>query len=375
MAKLGERDHPMRMYLRWWLVPVFASCMTVVSPMAAGADQSQANKGALEFEPERMLAVEAYQFGVAEVPFKVRNTGSKSVRILEITPRRGSGGGSADPPVLGPGETGRVLLRRQITNLGVRYYGFRVTTDEANDPKYPLRAYIFGQSAYTPDLPRIFIDNARTGRVTATRLTVTSYETDVLDLKAVLEKPAWVDIAVVKRGEGESPQELVLEVRIHADTPKGLNQGSMHLLTTVKGQPDLVIPIAARVFDTVSATPIPATMKPAHVGDIRELEITYRALDDKALTLEKVVDDTGVLVLRHTQCGAQCVKVTGTYATSAPGEVGGEISARFVGRAEKLDVGWDILVVPKGAVLNDLGVLGDKPLNIDGDAAPAGGKP
>lgn len=352
-----------------------ASLALLAMTVAAGAETPVKPKGALEFTAESPLAVEAYQFTTVEVPFKVRNTGKKPVKILDITPRRGSGRGSAEPAVLAPGASGRVVLRRQITELGVRHYGFRVRTDESAAPNYPLRAYIFGQSAYTPDLPIFAIDNARFGHVTATRITVTSYESDVLDLKAVLEKPEWVDISVIARGEGESRQELVLEARIRANTPRGLNQGSIHLMTTVGKQPDLVIPIVARVFDGVSATPIPATMKPAHVGDVRELEITYRALDGKALSLEKVTDSTGALTLKSSPCGAQCVKVVGTYLTTAPGEVGGKITARFTGRSEPLDVGWDVLVVPKGAVIRDLGVLGEEPVNVDGDAQPNGGKP
>lgn len=354
------------------IATIAASLALLVAAVAANAAPAVKTKGSLEFTPDNALAAEAYQFGTVELPFKVRNTGSKPVRILEITPRRGSGQGTAEPNVLAPGETGRVLLRRQIVDLGVRHYGFRVRTDEAIDPNYSLRAYIFGQSAYTPDVPVIVVDNARFGHVSPVRITVSSYEADVLDLKAILEKPDWVDIAAVPRVSGESTQELVLEARIRANTPRGLNKGSVHLLTTVANQPDLVIPVVARVFDTVSATPIPATMKPAHVGDVREVEVVYRALDGKALTLEKVEESTGALKLKTSSCGSQCVKVVATYLTTAPGEVGGKITARFEGRVDRLEIGWDVLVLPKGAVIRDLGVIGDEPANIDGDASPTG---
>lgn len=353
-------------------VGLFVSA-TVVGATAAAADKPANDKPAarpsLVFEPERSLATEGFLFTTVDIPYRVRNTATYPIRIIEIAPKRGAGGGKAEPELLEPGATGRVILHRQITALGVRRNSFRVRTDDPSQKDYPVRPYVFGMSAYTPDLPSVFFEVVRHGRTTAKRITVSSYETAQLDLKAVIESPQWIEVKGVPREEGESNQDLVLEVRILAGAPVGLLKGDVHLLTTASAQKDLVIPVQARVFDKISVSQMPATFKPAFVGESRTVELEYRSLDGKALELDKVTDTTGALHLTGKACGADCVKVVAEYRTDKPGEFGGTIKAGFRQHNETMDVRWDILVVPKGSTLRDLGTLGDDSdaVDIDGD--------
>ena len=339
--------------------------MLVLFPMSmpvlgsdGDADTMAPATPSLVFEAERQRATEGFLFTTVEIPFRVRNEASHPVRILEIAPRRGAGRGSAEPEVLQPGASGRVILRRQITELGVREHSFRVRTDDRKQKDYPLKASILGMSAYTPDLPSAHFDVVRKGRTTAQRITISSYETPRLDLKSVLESPPWAEVVAVPRAEGVSSQDLEIEVRVLSSAPKGLLKGSAHLLTTATAQPDLVVPVQARVFESISVGPMPATFKPAHVGETRKLELEYRSLDGKSLELDKVTDSTGALHLVARPCGANCVKVVAEYATTRVGEFGGTIHARFLRRDETMEVGWDILVVKDSATLMDLGTLG-----------------
>lgn len=326
----------------------------------------------LVFEAEQAGAVEGFLFTTVEIPFRVRNTGEQPVRVLEVMPRRGAGRGVADPEVLAPGASGRVILRRQVTELGFRQYAFRVRTDDAENPDYPLSARVFGMSAYTPDLPGIAFDVARKGQVTAQRIAITSYETTTLELRSVLESPPWLEVRVVPRGEGESAQDLVLEARLLASAPPGLLSGSVHLLTNVAAQPDLVLPVHARVFDTVSVTPMPATLKPARTGETRRIELEYRSLDGKALVLESVADSTRTLRLEPRVCGPNCVKVDAEFKATRVGEFGGTISARFDQRDEPVDSAWDILVVSDTTVIRDLGTLGAENIEAEGSTGIPG---
>ena len=144
---------------------------------------------------------------------------------------------------------------------------------------------------------------------------------------------------------------------IRADAPQGLLTGSVHLLTSVTAQPDLVMPVQARVFDTVSVSPMPATLKPAHIGEGREVELEYRSLDGRALALASIRDSTGVLDLKSSNCGPGCIKVRAAFKPGKVGEFGGKISARFEQRESPVDVDWNILVVPANTQLIDLGTL------------------
>lgn len=324
----------------------------------------------LVFEPETDRPTEGYLHMTVEVPWRVRNTGDHPIRILDIAPRYGAGSGRAEPALLAAGASGRIVMRRQLTDLGYKEHAFRVRTDDPAGRDYPLKVKIFTQTAYTPDLPSIVFDIVRSGQVTAQRISVISYETDRLDLKAVLEAPAWVSMLSLARKPGQSTQELVLEARIKADAPKGLITGMVHLLTTSVNQPDLVMPIQARVFDTVSVTPIPATLKPAKIGESRDLELEYHSLDNKVLELESVTESTGTIQqLRGESCGVACVKVRGWYMPTRVGEFGGVIQARFKQRTDTVTVGWDVLVLDKNATIHDLGVIGDHAIDEDGSTS------
>lgn len=359
------------------LLLALLACASVGAQDAPKKKRATAPEGprALVFEPESDRPTEGYLHMTVEVPWRVRNTGDRPIRILDIAPRHGAGSGRAEPTLLAPGASGRIVLRRQLTDLGYKEHAFRVRTDDPAGADYPLKVRIFTQTAYTPDLPGIVFDVVRSGQVTAQRIGVTSYETDRLDLKAVLEAPAWASIQSLPRKPGQSTQELVLEARIKADVPKGLNTGMVHLLTTAANQPDLVIPIQARVFDTVSVSPIPATLKPAKVGEARELELEYHALDGKVLELDSVTETTGAIEhLRGTSCGVACVKVTGRFVPTRVGEFGGGVHAKFKRRAETVSVGWDVLVLDKNATIHDLGVLGGRSERaIDVDGSTSGG--
>lgn len=329
--------------------------------------QDSGSARSLLFEPEHPPAVEGFLFSTVEIPVEVRNRGKNAVRILNIVPRNGAGGGRAEPEILEPGARGRVFLRRQVTELGAKPVAFRVRTDDEDEPEYVLKARIFGVSAYTPDLPGINFQVVRPGQAATQRLVVTSYETAKLDLKAVLEAPSWMQIKEVARTAADSTQELVLEARMNANPPKGRLVGTIHLLTTALVQPDLVIPVQAKVFDSVSVSPMPATMKPAHAGETRQVMLEYRALDGKALSLTRVVDSTGSLTLEPRACGKGCVKVLAGFQSGRVGEFGGVISATFDKRESQVDVGWNILVVPDATKLIDLGVIEKQEVKVPHD--------
>lgn len=355
-------------------LPVILASLLPFPVCATQLDRDAAPKDAVDrtllIELEQSSAVEGFLFSTVEIPARIRNRGSKAIRILDIAPRSGAGGGSAEPEILPPGAEGRLVLRRQLTELGAKPVTFRVRTDDREDPDYSVKARIFALSAYTPDLPGINFDVVRAGHGATQRLTVTSYETPRLDMKAVIESPPWIELKEVPRANGDSSQDLVLEVRIRQGAPRGMLNGRIHLLTSVAAQPDLVIPVQAKVFDSVAVSPMPATMKPAHPGENRQVMLEYRALDGKALSLAKVVDSTGALTLEQRACGRGCVKVLAGFQTDKVGEFGGTIHAVFDQRETPVDVGWNILVVPDSTKLIDLGVIGQEEVGTKGDARP-----
>lgn len=362
-----------------WLVllVLIGSASPVAVSAAASSDADKAAPGDLVFEPDSDLAVEGFLGSMAEIGYTVRNTGTHAITIKSANPRRGGGRGSFDLKPLKPGASSRLILHREFTELGVRQYPFRVRTDDPRHRDYRLVAGLFGMSAYSPDIPAVVFDVVRAGQITAKRITVSSYETSRLDLKAILESPPWLEIHGVPREAGDMAlQDLTLEVRIKKDAPRGLLQGNVHLLTTATVQPDLIIPVRARVFDDVSVTPYPVTFAPSHKGDVRKLELEFRALDGRALKLADIADSRSLLSFTSLPCGADCLKVETTLKAPGPARIDGVIRARFHNRSEPLLVPWNAIVVSATTELRDLGVIGDEGVDVDHDATgvPMGGR-
>jgi hypothetical protein len=361
------------MGIRKRFVPRVLSCsLVLLLPVSAlyAAETTQktavSSAAPLVFEAENPLATEAYLFTQAELHFRVRNTGKNPVRILSVRPRKGGGVGSAEPEVLESGATGRITLRRQVTELGAKEYGFRVRTDDKKYQDYPLKAYIFGQSAYTPDMPGINFQIVRKGHSSPQKITITSYETEKLDLRTIVSSPPWLKVRALPRESDVSTQELVLEATLSEDVPMGLNRGTVHLYTSVTNQPDLVLPVQAQVFDTVSVAPLPATFRPMHVGESRETVIEYQSLDGMPLELAEITESTGALKLAPQSCGPRCLRVTATFKGTNAGEMGGVLRARFKNHRDVIESGWDALVVGPNVKLHDLGVIGDESVEEKG---------
>jgi hypothetical protein len=337
----------------------FLFAAVLAAAVSAPKNGTPAQADALVFQPDSTVVAEAYQFGTAEAHYTVRNTGKRPITISKILPRKGRGEGVVDPPTIAPGGTAKITLRRWLERLGYADYVFIASTDDPKSPTYRIVMPAFGQSAYSPEVLQVGFDNVRQGTVSAKTITVESYETTDLRLRSVLEAPPWLQVREMPRAPGAPTQRLTLEVSVRDNAPLGLQQGVVHLASTVANQPDLLIGAYAKVFDDVVANPMPLSFGAAHLGKKLTRSIEYRSIDGSALAIDKTAANGKNTSLASAACGTDCVRVDVTLDPTKRGVVAGVVRAEFKGRKNPVDVPYSALFVEPGTKIEDLGTLGE----------------
>ena len=342
-------------HMRVTLSRLRAVCLLVfLSGSAHAAD-------VLEFTSLQPLPVETYRNTSKRLEFSVRNVSAETIRIHSIFPRKGKGSGEAIPPVLEAGATGRIVLDYTFPDsLGKNLVNFLVKTDARGPEKtIPMPVSYFILSAYEPEYPVIDFGEVYPGLKLQSSIQIGTHDVPTLKIQRIVSKPDWVDLVLASTDSG-SQQGTKIVATMKQLPPFGVASDEIVLMTNVVDEPEIRIPVIARVFSKYRAAPIPVSLGGVHDGEDKHASVRINRIGAGEVRIAGIKAGHRSLATKTTPCGSGCVDVDITFdSIQSRRGLRSSLQIDFEDDDVPLIIQVDALVVPVGVAISELGNLED----------------
>jgi len=249
---------------------------------------------------------------------------------------------------------------------GAFAYPFRIETDETGKVEHGLRVYGFALTDIDPLKPELDLGVVDLGKpMQKQSIALTSNAAADFRILKVIDKPAWVDAAIVKGN--------TLEVSARKDSPLGLSDGYVKLAIHAAKQKEAWVHIKADVHSDVVPSANPLDMGLMRFGNENKflIRLTSRAGKDFRVGKIELQDVKGATSISPCiPAEKACQMVSLTVSDEQPsGTVKGRLWVDLPDQKQRLPINLWGLIVAKDF---KIGTIGD-PTQSDGTSSPVEG--